>query len=65
MTNDTCTGLGASHRGPSTTGNGNTRKGQHMMNGYGYGMGYGGIWMILVVVLVVLGIFVALKYLRK
>ena len=43
----------------------NTRKGQHMMNGYGYGMGYGGIGMILVVVLVVLGIFVALKYLRK
>ena len=34
-----------------------------MMNGYG--MGYGGIGMILIVVLVVLGIFVALKYLRK
>ena len=36
-----------------------------MMNGYGYGMGYGGIGMILVVGLVVLGILVALKYLRK
>ena len=43
----------------------NTQKGQHMMNGYGYGMGYGGIGMILVVVLLVLGILVALKYLRK
>ena len=43
----------------------NTRKGQHMMNDYGYGMGFGGIGMILVIVLVVLGIFVALKYLRK
>ena len=32
---------------------------------YGYGMGYGGIWMILVFVLVVLGIFAAAKYLRK
>ena len=32
---------------------------------YGYGMGYGGIWMILVIVLVVLGIFAAVKYLRK
>ena len=43
----------------------NTRKGRQMMNGYGYGMGYGGIGMILVLVLVVLGILVALKYLRK
>ena len=43
----------------------NNQKGIKMMNGYGYGMGYGGIGMILVVVLVVLGILVALKYLRK
>ena len=43
----------------------NTRKGQHMMNGYGYGMGFGGIWMILVIVLVVLAIFALAKYLRK
>ena len=43
----------------------NTRKGQHMMNGYSFGMGYGGIGMILLIVLVVLGILVSLKYLRK
>ena len=36
-----------------------------MMNGYSFGMGYGGIGMILVIVLVVLGILVALKYLQK
>ena len=34
-----------------------------MMNGYG--MGFGGIWMILVIVLVVLAIVALAKYLRK
>ncbi len=36
---------------------------QGMMGGYG--MGFGGLWMILIVVLVVLGIFALVKYLRK
>ena len=36
---------------------------QGMMNGYGWG--FGGLWMILIVVLVVLFILALAKYLRK
>lgn len=31
----------------------------------GFGMGFGGIWMLLIIVLVVLAIAALVKYLRK
>lgn len=35
------------------------------MTGYGVGMGFGGLWMIVMLVVVILAIAALLKYLRK